>query len=422
MSTAKVVTFAAMLAAFGCSPRGSGPNLPSSVRNSLNGSPPPVGGASGAGNAAFDAIVVDPNTWQGNPVGSGQFSISLQPPLGGGTSSVAALDPSSSTSYVFVGDFSTSSGVGLVIASDTPFPVGTAALDPAHVVVAAVDVATGNELAQASSGTLTLTAAGSAFNSHVTGTFAGSFQPVSQTGCATDADCPTGEVCQAGTCVPAPPSACRTNADCPVGETCVNGSCVTSPPPACRTDADCPPGEVCVSGSCVSSSPPPPLCATNADCPPGETCQNGQCVGSTGSSCMFQGSGSFYVSEPAVAACSAIPALSISVPQAAATVTQIPPSSGPAIVLFDSSLPSPNQVLAIQLQACPAAPGSLSVGSGVDGFVSSVGGASGHVQVAAQYQAISGSVTFTQVGTTLSGSATFGFDNGGTATAAFTLQ
>jgi Cys-rich repeat protein len=437
-----------LITAYGCAPKGSGPSasLPSSVRSALQGSnSPTTGGQTGSGTATFSAIVVDPSTWQGSPVGTGQFSIQFQPAVSGGPSSVAATDPTSSAEYVFIGNFDSGTGTGLAIASATPFAVGTAQVSATQLVVATVDVSTGQEIAQASSGTLTITAAGTGVNAYVTGSFSGTFQPVTQSACATNADCPSGEICVSGTCVPNTPPACRTNADCPAGEVCVNGSCVASTP-QCQTNADCPSGQTCVSGTCVPNTPPacrtnadcpagetcvngtcvggPPPCQTNADCPPGQTCQSGVCVGSTGGSCMgLSGAASFSITEPAVAACSILTSVSVNVSQAvASTGPSLTGAPGPAIVLFDPSTPNPSQVLAIQLASCPSAAGTINVGSGVDGYFLSSGAASGHVQVYAQYQAISGSVNFTQVGTTLAGTATFTFDNGGTATATFSVQ
>lgn len=52
--------------------------------------------------------------------------------------------------------------------------------------------------------------------------------------CTSNTDCPTGQVCQNGTCVtPPPPTGCTTNLDCPPGQTCDNGTCVQCTPQSC---------------------------------------------------------------------------------------------------------------------------------------------------------------------------------------------
>lgn len=43
--------------------------------------------------------------------------------------------------------------------------------------------------------------------------------------CTGDNDCPTGEVCDNGSCVPAQ-TGCTGDNDCPTGQVCENGSCV----------------------------------------------------------------------------------------------------------------------------------------------------------------------------------------------------
>ncbi len=97
-------------------------------------------------------------------------------------------------------------------------------------------------------------------------------------GCATDADCPAGGVCDATshicttppTCNPAAPS-CGTGKTClPTAQSPTGGFCF----PDCTAAADCKKSEVCqpfapgsTDGVCT-----PPGCTTNADCPAGATC------------------------------------------------------------------------------------------------------------------------------------------------------
>jgi len=60
-------------------------------------------------------------------------------------------------------------------------------------------------------------------------------------GCASDADCPTGFICDTcGACWKA--LACANDADCPSGAWC-HGSCTTGA--SCTGNADCPSGAVC---------------------------------------------------------------------------------------------------------------------------------------------------------------------------------
>jgi len=112
--------------------------------------------------------------------------------------------------------------------------------------------------------------------------------PAGPAGCASDADCATGERCEAGACVAAPPpvAECTSDADCASGERCVSGACVAAPPPApeCTSDADCASGERCASGACVAA-PPPPECTTDADCASGQRCVSARCVTAPTSTC-----------------------------------------------------------------------------------------------------------------------------------------
>jgi len=72
-------------------------------------------------------------------------------------------------------------------------------------------------------------------------------EPVAE-GCVSNADCPAGDICEAGSCVAGPAVQCQTNADCLQGETCVGGFCAASV--GCQSDTDCNQGEVCLYGAC----------------------------------------------------------------------------------------------------------------------------------------------------------------------------
>lgn len=74
-------------------------------------------------------------------------------------------------------------------------------------------------------------------------------------GCAGDTDCPTGMVCEDGTCVDSAPG-CTGDSDCPTGEVCDSGSCVPATQPECSGDSDCPSGMVCLDGECIEQDQP----------------------------------------------------------------------------------------------------------------------------------------------------------------------
>ncbi len=287
-----------------------------------------LGGTGYATTASFDVPVVDPNTWQGTPIGTGTWSAQSTPPQTGGTQGIGAIDSSDPTDvwrYVVVGDFTQGSGHFFSIIADVPLVVGTTSIDNQHVFAGLFDAATGQPVALADSGTITLTQA-DATGGRIVGSFSGSVDDVSSgpvppacqtnadcatgpvcasnvcvqgpppTGCTSNAQCPTGTTCQAGQCVgqTPPPPACRVDTDCLSGQSCQNGVCVAgvSPPPGCTSNSQCPTGSVCQSGLCISTQPP--ACQSAADCYPGATCQNGVCIGSTTppGTCQAQGSGS----------------------------------------------------------------------------------------------------------------------------------
>jgi Cys-rich repeat protein len=85
--------------------------------------------------------------------------------------------------------------------------------------------------------------------------------------------CPAGTVASGNSCVP--PAGCASDAECGAGQVCQGGSCVAAPPPPeCVTDNDCDNNEVCQAGTCV----PAPECSVDGDCGDNEACQNGNCV------------------------------------------------------------------------------------------------------------------------------------------------
>lgn len=89
---------------------------------------------------------------------------------------------------------------------------------------------------------------------------------VCQTGCASDAACGTGRLCDQSThqCVPAPADCLL--AACPAGHVCTAGSGLCEA--GCQSSADCEPGASCNAGHCTL---PPPGCASGA-CPGGTYC------------------------------------------------------------------------------------------------------------------------------------------------------
>lgn len=118
--------------------------------------------------------------------------------------------------------------------------------------------------------------------------------PSSGSSCTTDANCPTGNVCNAGVCAPAStpvadagtsspdadtkptcggdlgPCACKVSADCKdSGQVCVAGSC-TNASNACRYSSECGTGKICADGQCLTS------CTTT--CTDGYTCTKGVCA------------------------------------------------------------------------------------------------------------------------------------------------
>ncbi len=99
------------------------------------------------------------------------------------------------------------------------------------------------------------------------------------TGCKSDFDCPSGQVCKDGSCVTSSGGGCTSDADCPSGQVCNNGTCTTGGT-GCQSDFDCPSGQICQNGTCTSNSGG---CTSDADCPSGQVCNNGTCTSGGGS-------------------------------------------------------------------------------------------------------------------------------------------
>ena len=96
-------------------------------------------------------------------------------------------------------------------------------------------------------------------------------------GCDADSPGAVGYACVGGGCLPDPENPeCTSPNDC-AGLACVDGFCAAP----CASNADCPTGELCdaSSGTCFTDTSPTPLCGPSQQCPGlGQTCSaDGYC-------------------------------------------------------------------------------------------------------------------------------------------------
>ncbi len=108
--------------------------------------------------------------------------------------------------------------------------------------------------------------------------------------CESDSDCPGGTVCELSTGCQSPSqcvSGCREDSQCGPGEFCNQVQCITCPCPgicephdeSCETDADCPSGEVCeLSTGCQQPLQCTPGCREDSQCPAGLVCHQVLCI------------------------------------------------------------------------------------------------------------------------------------------------
>ncbi len=407
------------------------------AQNALGG----TGTASVTATATFDAPVVDVNTWQGTPIGTGSFNVALSPAASGGPSSIAFSDPQSTDRYVMIGDFNASSGFGLALISDSGWTVGANQLTGGRTAVV-FDVTSGDVVGIAQTGSVTLTAAGSSVGQRVTGSLAAAFVPYSPTpACQVDADCSRGEVCLAGQCVAAP-SGCSSNAQCGAGQVCQAGVCVVAPAsdagtPACVVDSDCAAGERCQAGQCLAA---PPGCTSNAQCARGEQCVSGQCVvvssgctsnaqcgagmvcqagacvpGPSGGPCApKQGSGGYSGTFGALNTCSAVGSGPLSISQGLAALDDDQGQLG--LYIVDANTQRDGVI--VELNACPGGP---STSSNLSAQLFKTTTLANGVVLTAQVPGTA-SIQWTAVGATITGTLSVSLSSGGSVSGTFTVQ
>lgn len=343
-----------------------------------------LGGTGYAATATFSAPKVDPNTWNGSPIGTGSYSASSTPPQSGGTQSIAAddaSDPTQPVHYLMVGNLSGAPGRFFGIVSLSAFAVGTRLVDNTSTFAGIFDGATGDPVALASSGTVVISAAGAT----ITGTFNGTLE----------------DYAAAPPPPPPPPPACRTNADCASGQVCSSGACVTGtppppppppPPPACVVDADCALREVCRGGACVPGGPVTP----------------GSCNGQ-------QGTGAYSGSAGATATCSALGNGALSLTGGMAAIAE---DENGQLALFVVDPASGADGIVVPLSACPSAAGAVSV-SGAQLYSQS--SATAGLKLYAIRDA-AGTVTFSTVGARHTGTFSLNITGGGTVSGSFDVQ
>lgn len=360
------------------------------------------------GTATFDAPVVNPNTWQGTPIGTGSYATTATPPVSGGPQAIGFYDSSASPTlhYLIVGNLGAGAGHFFGIVSDgQALSLGTSTINNTSLYAGIFDAATGDPVALASSGTITLTAAG-LVGGRITGSFSGTLDDVVNTGCTSSAQCQSGEQCINGTCIR---TGCTSNAQCATGQTCQGGQCVATP--QCTTHAQCGAGMICQAGTCV----PAPGCTSNAQCAAGQVCQAGACVPSTPTNCSGQQGGGSYTGKTGASAVCSVLAPSASVTHAVAAIGD-DGNGGLALYVMDPNRDSAGLVL--PLTACPGVTGTVAI-SGASFWDQSV---SGSVTYYAVQPVTSASVTFTKVGARTAGDFTASLSSGGWITGAFDVQ
>lgn len=318
------------------------------------------------GTATFDAPVVDPNTWTGSPAGTGSYALQSNPAVSGGPHAIGALDSSSGApvQYVIVSDFSAGSGNFFAVVSEQLLTAGTHPVDNVTLFAGLFDGATGQAIALATSGTVTLTAAGG-LGGQLTGSFSGTLDDV------------------------------------------------ISGPVACSSSAQCAPGEACVGGAC---QPQVSGCTSSAQCPSGQVCQAGRCVGGAAGGCDgMQGAGAYQGAVASAAVCSAFGSGAVSVGNAVAAIAD--DGSG-QLVLYVVDASRDTAGLLLPLAGCPAAAGPVAVSGATFWDQVSQGGATFY----AQWGATSGSVDFTQVGSQLAGTFQVTLPAGGQVSGSFSVQ
>jgi Cys-rich repeat protein len=394
-----------------------------------------LGGTGYSGTATFNAPIVDPNTWTGSPIGTGSWSAQSTPPQSGGSQSIGAddlSDPSQPVHYIVIGNLSGGPSTFFGIVSLNAFTPGARTVDNVSTFAGIFDGNTGDPIALATSGTVTILSAGATVSGSFNGTLEDYAAPAPQ--CTSNAQCPSGSTCQGGRCAPSAPQCtsssqcppnstcqggacvpsapqCTSNAQCPAGSSCQGGVCVTNPNPGCTSNSQCSSPAVCQNGQCVV----PGMCRVDSDCATGQVCAGGTCV--TGPVnpplCDAQGTGAYSGSAGAVATCSALgSALSVTNGMAAIGEDQ---NGQLALFVVDSA--GSSNGLVIPLSACPSGSGTVQV-SGAQ-IYSEVNGGPGLTLFAVRDAA--GSVTFT-AGAHLTGTISLTLVGGGTVSGTFDVQ
>jgi Cys-rich repeat protein len=360
-NVARLVSSCLLLALAGCA---SGNKAPVTfARPSPQGSTVDALSTGYAGTASFDAPVVDVNSWTGSPVGTGTFSLQSNPAVAGGPQAIGAVD--GTTQYVVIADFAAPPGAFFAVLSEGPMAVGTHAVDNVVWFAGLFDGNSGQPLALATQGTVTLTAAGG-LGAQLTGSFSGTLDDV-----------------------------------------------VSTTPTACSSSAQCASGEVCVGGVCQAA---PPGCTSNAQCPSGQSCQAGRCVGGPSGSCDgAQGAGAYSGNTASAGVCSAFGSGAVSVANAAAIIAD-DGSGSLGLYVVDPARDTAGVIL--PLAACPSATGPVQVSGATFWDQVNSGGATFYAQWAAQ----SASVDYTQLTPSLKGTFTVSLPSGGQVSGSFDVQ